>query len=194
MNEKLKNLSVAVRLIIVGIIIFSIAYPLSVGLVGQIWSDSRQGSLVEYENEIVGSKLIGQDFDDSRYFHGRPSSIDYDARKSGSKNLGPQNPELTERVREILEEISENSENLEVPSDLVTESGSALDPHITVNSAMLQIPRVSKNTGVSESKLKDLIEKHTEDPLLGMFGLKRVNVLLLNIDVKRLMDGDNVGE
>lgn len=193
MNVELKDFSIALRFVIVGIIIFAIAYPLMVGIAGQIWRDSAKGTPVQYNGETIGSKLIGQDFEDPRYFHGRPSSIDYDASKSGSRNLGPTNPELTERVERILNKISENYENLRVPSDLLTESGSALDPHITVSSAMLQVPHVSQNTGISENMLEYLIRKHTEEPLLGIFGMKRVNVLLLNIEVMELMEEDNFG-
>lgn len=196
MNKNLENLSVAVRLVVVGILIFSIAYPLMVGIFGQVWSNSARGSLIRYENEIVGSDLIGQDFDDPRFFHGRPSSIDYNAMKSGSRNLGPNNPVLAERVRKTLEKISENRriDNLIVPSILVTESGSALDPHITVISAMFQVLRVSQNTGISKERLRFLIKKRAEEPLLGIYGLRRVNVLQLNIEVKKLLEENTYGE
>lgn len=188
MKLELKDLSVAARLVIVGIVIFSIAYPLLVALGGQIWRGNAQGSLVEYKGEIVGSKLIGQDFEDPRFFHGRPSSIDYNAMKSGSSNLGPNNPELTDRVEKILSRLSENEDNLKVPSDLVTESGSALDPHISENSAMLQVPRIAEHTPLSENTLRDIVEKHTKEPLLGIYGRKRVNVLLLNIEIMSLIE------
>lgn len=189
MKEKLENLSVAIRLVLVGLVIFSIMYPVSLGLLGKIWDDSAGGSLIYYENEVVGSKLIGQDFDDPRYFHGRPSSIDYDAMKSGSKNLSPQNPELSNRVRVDLEKLSKYLENGKVPAVLITESGSALDPHITTQSAIFQIPRISQNTGIPEKKLKSLIEEYAEGPFLGIYGLERVNVLRLNIELKKLMEG-----
>lgn len=187
MNEKLKNLTTAVRLLIVGILIFSIAYPTIVGIAGQIWSNSAKGSMIQPENEIVGSKLIGQDFDNPKFFHCRPSSIDYNAMKSGSKNLSPRNPELVQRVELFLENISVSSENMRVPSVLVTESGSALDPHITVEAAMFQIPRISRNTGISEDELESLVKEYTKEPLLGVYGLRRVNVLQLNIELKKLI-------
>ncbi|MBS3815046.1 MAG: potassium-transporting ATPase subunit KdpC [Hadesarchaea archaeon] len=190
MKGKIKNLSVSLRILIIGIVIFSIAYSGIIGVIGQtLWENQADGSLIKSEGEVIGSKLIGQNFDESKYFYGRPSSIDYNAMKSGSQNLGPNNPELTERVQKTLEKISENwnSDN-KVPSALVTESGSALDPHITFNSAVFQIPRVSKNTGISKEKLRSLVENHSEEKLLGLFGMKRVNVLKLNLKVKRLME------
>lgn len=262
MKLELEDLSVAVRLVIVGIVMFSIAYPLTVFLGGQLWRGNAQGSLVKYKGEDVGSKLIGQDFDDPRFFHSRPSSIDYNAMESGSSNLAPQiwvlfsiepddieddlnkgiipekleskfenvgrplpegaevviekenvwvirdekelykiqkgggkldvypKSELKRRVENILQKISRNRENknLSVPSDLVTESGSALDPHITENSAMLQAPRIAKNTDIPENELRDLVKRHTKGPLLGIYGRKRVNVLLLNIEIMRRME------
>lgn len=186
MKLELKDLSVALRLVIVGIVIFSIAYPLLVALGGQIWRGNAQGSLIEDDGEIVGSKLIGQDFDDPKFFHGRPSSIDYNAMKSSSSNLGPNNPELTDRVEKILSKLSENEKNLKIPSDIVTESGSSLDPHITYRSAILQIPRVAKNTGISEDNLRSIVNEQTKGPFLGIYGMKRVNVLLLNIEIMSL--------
>lgn len=180
----------AVRLVLVGIIIFSIIYPLMVGVIGQIWRESAQGSLIRNENGLIGSELIGQDFDSPKFFHGRPSSIDYNAMKSGSRNLSPQNPEITRRVKDILEMFPENYDNENVPATLVTESGSALDPHITVSSAMFQVPRVSRHTGISKGELRSLVEKQTKKPLARIYGLRRVNVLELNLEVKKLLEGD----
>ena len=195
MNTKLDDLSTASRLVLVGIVLFSIIYPLLVGIGGQVWSNSAKGSPVRYENEVIGSELIGQDFENSMLFYGRPSSIDYDAMKSGSQNLGPHNPVLSERVSDGLREISENrgGDNLTVPSVLVTESGSALDPHITYSSAIFQVPRVSKNTGISENRLKTLVEKYSTGPLIGLYGLKRVNVLKLNIGLLELLEEKDLG-
>ncbi len=193
MNEKLENLSTAVRLIIVGIIIFSIIYPITVGVFGQIWRNSAKGSLIQYDNETIGSELIGQNFENSVFFHSRPSSINYDALlMSGSKNLSPQNPALENRVENILE--SSQVENEKIPSTFVTESGSALDPHITVRAAMVQVPRVSNNSGLSEDNLKSLVENKAKEPLFGIYGLRRVNVLKLNREVKRLLEGKNHGK
>lgn len=192
MKKKLKNLSVSLRLLLVGVAIFSIAYTLSIGLIGQtLWEDSAEGSLIKHNGEIIGSELIGQEFDEPEFFHGRPSSINYNAMNSGSQNLGPQNPELENRTENSLKNLLKNyNSEIEVPASLITESGSALDPHITVRSAVFQIPRVSANTGITEEKLRSLVEEHSEDKLLGLYGLKRINVLKLNLEVKKLMEGE----
>lgn len=190
MKEKLKDLSISVRLLLVGVAIFSIAYTLSIGLVGQaLWEDSAEGSLIKQNGEVVGSELIGQEFDGPKFFHGRPSYVRYDAMKSGSQNLGPLNTKLENRVEILLEDILKSYDTeIEVPATLVTESGSALDPHITVQSALFQIPRISRNTGVSEEKLRSLVEKYSEGKLLGIYGLKRINVLKINLELDRLME------
>ncbi len=195
MKEKIEDMSVALRLILVGVLIFSIIYPIAVFAGGQIWRNSAKGSPINYKNEIMGSELIGQDFDDPRLFHGRPSSINYNAMKSGGRNLAPNNPILENRVRKILKNIVQNreSENLNVPSVLVTESGSALDSHITYRAAIFQIPRISDETGISEDRLKALVEKHTKSQLLGIYGLKRVNVVKLNIALLKMWEGENLG-
>lgn len=192
MTEKLENLSTAIRLVIVGIIIFSIIYPLTIGVFGQIWSNSAKGSLMQYDNETIGSELIGQNFENSVFFHSRPSSINYESLMSGSKNLSPQNPALENRVENILE--SSQIENEKIPSTLVTESGSALDPHITVRAAMVQVPRISSNSGISEAYLRSLVEDKAKEPLFGIYGLRRVNVLKLNKEIKGVLEGDNLGE
>lgn len=192
MKEGIRDLSTAIRLLLVSILVFSIAYPLLVGIGGLLWEGPSGGSPVRFRGEIVGSKLIGQDFDDNRFFHGRPSSIDYDAMRSGSRNLGPNNPELEDRVEENLLRISNfyENENLRVPSDLVTESGSALDPHISYRSAIFQVPRVSEYTDIPENELEEMVRSCAEDKLLGLFGTKRVNVLELNIEVSKQPEVD----
>ncbi|KXB06087.1 hypothetical protein AKJ52_02575 [candidate division MSBL1 archaeon SCGC-AAA382C18] len=195
MKEKLKNLSISVRLLIIAIVIFTIAYSGIIGIIGQtLWNSEAEGSLIKENGQVVGSQLIGQEFNDAKFFHSRPSSIDYNAMKSGSQNLSPRNPILTQRVENILQKISKNrkAENLKVPSTLVTESGSALDPHITVRSALIQIPRISKNTGIPENELDSLVVKYSKDKILGIFGMKRVNVLKLNIELDNRLEGKNI--
>ncbi len=191
MKGKLKDLSTSLRLLVIGFVIFSLAYSGIIGLIGQaIWDSEAEGSLIKHDGKVVGSELIGQDFEDNSLFHGRVSSIDYDATRSGSQNLGPvENSGLENRVREDLIEYSNKYENKsEIPADLITESGSALDPHITVKSALFQVPRVARNTPLSEEELKSLVREHSEDKLLGLYGLKRINVLRLNLELKTLME------
>jgi len=180
-----RALAVSVRLIVIAILVFSVLYPLLLGGMGQLWADHARGSLVEYGGEVVGSRLIGQQFSSSYYFHGRPSAINYDATQSGSANLSPYNPELRLRVEETLRTMQEHNQlqNKAIPVDLITESGSALDPNISVEAAELQIPRVAEATGITHERLRELIDKHTKSPLLGVFGLRRVNVLELNLSI-----------
>lgn len=180
-------INISLRLIGVSLLIFSIIYPLLTGGIGQIWQQAARGSLVEIEGEAAGSRVIGQQFDSPYFFHGRPSSIAYDASRSGSANLGPVNPELRERVSESLQEIAQwnKIEGKIIPADLVTESGSALDPHISLDSALLQIPRVAEAAGASEEEIREIVMEKIEPLLLGLYGQKRVNVLELNIAIRK---------
>ncbi|MFP4005544.1 MAG: K(+)-transporting ATPase subunit C [Candidatus Hadarchaeia archaeon] len=193
MKNKLKDLSVSIRLLLLALVVFSLAYSGIIGMIGQaIWSGEAEGSLVREDGKVVGSELIGQEFNGPEYFHSRPSSIGYDALRSGSQNLGPvENSGLESRVEDDLENISNYyGFPITVPSDFVTESGSALDPHITVRSAMFQIPRVSSESNIPEEKLESLVEKYSEDKLLGIYGTKRVNVLNLNLEIYKMMEED----
>jgi len=165
-------------LIIVGLIIFSVIYPLVLLGVGQLLPFSARGSVVKIDGQPVGSVLIGQKFSAPYFFHARPSSVDYDASNSGSSNLGPENKLLAKRVSEQLKELSSTGISVpEVSADMVTESASGLDPHISPESAYLQVPRVSAGSGISTEKLEDMIKNGTRGRLLGVFGGKRINVL-----------------
>jgi K+-transporting ATPase ATPase C chain len=185
-----ENIIASIKLLVVSIIIASVFYPLLVGGVAQIWSDKAEGSLISYNGEVVGSKLIGQNFNSDRYFKSRPSSINYDSSRSSSANLAPNNPLLKKRVTEQMLEINEKYrlQNIAVPSDFITESGSALDPHISPESAYLQVKYISQQTGVSSEKLKNLIDKNTKQRLFGVFGQETVNVLKLNLDLKEVLE------
>ncbi|MFO7814570.1 MAG: potassium-transporting ATPase subunit KdpC [Halanaerobiales bacterium] len=189
MNFK-NEIMVSLKLILVGIVIFSVIYPLLLGGIGQIWGDKAQGSLVKYDNNTVGSSLIGQNFEDPKYFRGRVSSINYDGNYSSSANLAPNNPLLTERLQEDLGNIKDRYqiENNAVPADIVTESGSGLDPHISPQAAYMQVSAVASHNNLDEKVLNNLIEEHTEEKLWGMFGQERVNVLKLNLSLKEVVD------
>lgn len=189
MNIK-KNIMVSLKLILVGIFVFSVIYPLLLGGLGQIWGNKAKGSLVKYDNEIVGSSLIGQYFEEPKYFIGRVSSIKYDANRSSSANLAPSNSLLTERLKKDLVKLNNryNIDNDIVPADIVTESGSGLDPHISPEAAYMQVSTVANQNNLEEEVVNNLIEKHTEEKLLGMFGKERVNVLKLNISLKEVVD------
>lgn len=181
-----KMLSVSVRLLVVGIFLFALIYPLLVGGIGQIWGNKLQGSPVEYRGRTVGSRLIGQEFSEPQHFHSRPSSIDYQATDSGSANLGPDNSELSERVENSLQQISKNGSAAEmIPADLVTESGSALDPHISPEAAYVQIPRIADEVGIEVGELERIVEEEVEPRFLGLYGGERVNVLELNLRLEK---------
>jgi len=185
-----KNIITAVKLIVLSLLVFSIVYPLLLGGVGQLFGNKAEGSLIYQNGEAVGSQLIGQNFDSDSYFISRPSSINYDAATSGSANLAASNPKLQQRIAADLKKITAKYDpgNKAVPADLITESGSALDPHISPEAAYFQVGYLSQNTGLAESKLNSLISEHTEGPLLGLFGESRVNVLVLNLALKEVLD------
>ena len=200
MNGKIKDLSISLRLLIVGVVIFCILYSGVIGIVGEaLWNSQAEGSLLRQNGEVVGSELIGQEFAEPEYFHGRPSSIDYNAMKSGSQNLAPvENSGLENRVRLLLENMSDNYEQgSEIPAVLVTESGSALDPHITVQAAVFQVPRVARHVseetsmteGEAQEALYSKVEELEKGKALGVYGLKRINVLKLNLEVENMMGG-----
>lgn len=177
---------VALRAGVLFTILCGVIYPLvSTGLAQMLFPHQADGSLLrDRQGNVIGSELIGQSFTDPGYFHGRVSSIAYNAAASGSNNYAPSNPELAARVQASLDEWRIN--NPEVPIDrlpiaLVTNSGSGLDPHITPQSALVQIPRISKHTGLSPADLEQLVNRHTEARDLGLFGDRRVNVLKLNL-------------
>jgi len=173
-----------------------LAYPLGItALAGLIFPRQAQGSIVEKDGQPIGSALIGQAFADERYFHGRPSATTtadpndpaktvpapYNAANSGGSNLGPTNKALIERVQGDLETLKKDQPSAAVPIDLVTTSGSGLDPHISPEAALFQVPRVAKARGMSEDVLRQLVSRHVEDRQLGFLGEPHVNVLALNI-------------
>jgi len=163
---------------------------LLVTLVAQItMPDKANGSLLYVDGKVVGSELIGQSFTSPGYFHGRPSAVDYDSAESGGSNYGPTSAKLMEQVSQRIEQVRrENglSSDAPVPADLVLASGSGLDPHISVEGAMLQVPRVATARGLPESEVKMLVEQHIETLQLGFLGQERVNVLKLNLALDEL--------
>jgi K+-transporting ATPase ATPase C chain len=168
-----------------------IAYPLLMtGLSQVIMPAKADGSLIKNESgEIIGSELIGQSFKDPGYFHGRISSINYDAAGSGTPNYSPSNEEMVERTKnDIAEFLKENPtiDKEDIPSDLMTNSGSGLDPNVSPQGAIVQVPRIAKERGLSEKSLYNLVDKFTEGRSLGLFGEPRINVLKLNIALDEL--------
>jgi K+-transporting ATPase ATPase C chain len=182
----LKNLKISILMTIVTTILLGLIYPTVVtGLAQLIFPAQANGELITVNGKIVGSRLIGQPFSSPGYFRSRPSAAGngYDAGNSGGSNLGPTNKILVDRVTGDVQKMQGENPNLPVPMDLVTTSGSGLDPHISPEAAAFQAPRVARERSMSESDVNTLIAKHTEARQLGFLGEPRVNVLELNLDL-----------
>ena len=181
---------IAVRASLVFILLCGIIYPLvSTGAAQLLFPHAANGSLIkDSEGNVLGSELIGQSFTDLKYFHGRISSIEYNAAGSGSNNYAPSNPALLERMQASIEAWKQDNPDVpvsEVPMALLTNSGSGLDPHVTPQAAEVQIPRISKLTGLPSSELEEMVKANTEGRDLGLLGEPRVNVLQLNLQLEQ---------
>jgi K+-transporting ATPase ATPase C chain len=178
-----KNLITAVLMTIVTTILLGLIYPLLVTALAHIWPDKANGQLVTKNGVVVGSRIIGQPFTGAAYFHPRPSAAGngYDATNSGGSNYGPTNQKLIDRVKGDVAALQAENPGKPVPVDLVTASGSGLDPHISPAGADFQLPRVAKARGINESELAKLVAEHTEGRQFGFLGEPRVNVLELNM-------------
>lgn len=183
----MRTIFISLRMLLVLTILTGIVYPLVVTVIGQsIFSYQANGSILEVNGRKIGSELIGQQFSDPKYFWSRPSATSpgaYNAASSGGSNLGPSNPALVTAIKDRIEVIKNTGvkNKDKIPVDIVTTSGSGLDPHITPASAFLQIPRIAGVRGIEERKILMLLEKFVEGRTVGVLGEKRVNVLLLNI-------------
>ena len=181
-----QHLNVAIRFTVVTTLLFGLAYPLLVtGLSQLAFPKQANGSLIEQNGQVVGSRLIGQNFAGDKYFHSRPSSAGngYDASSSSASNLGPTNKLLVDRVSQDVAKLQQENPGVAVPADLVTSSGSGLDPDISPAAAEFQLARVARARGMSVEALRAIVAKHTSARQLGVLGEARVNVLELNLEL-----------
>lgn len=177
-------------------VITGLAYPLAItGIAGVIFPNQAQGSLIEKDDTVIGSALIGQEWKEDKYFHGRPSatlapdpadssktvSAPYNAANSGGSNLGPTSKAMADRLKEDVEKLKAENPNVAVPVDLVTTSASGLDPDISPEGALFQVPRVAKARNLPEDRVRQLVSENTRGRLGGVLGEPRVNVLRLNL-------------
>ena len=178
-----KNLITAILMTIVTTVLLGLIYPLVVTGLAQVWPDKANGQLIPRNGVIVGSRIIAQPFTGAAYFHPRPSAAGngYDPMNSGGSNYGPTNQKLIDRVKGDVAVLQAENPGKPVPVDLVTASGSGLDPHITPAGAEFQVPRVARTRGISEADLLKLVQEHTEARQFGFLGEPRVNVLELNL-------------
>lgn len=181
-----RNLHISILFTLLTTVIFGLLYPLGItGLAEVLFHDRANGQLIQTNGKSVGSRIIGQYFTGPSYFHSRPSNAGtgYDATPSSGSNLAPTNKTLIERIKGDVEKAHAENPSTPIPVDLVTASGSGLDPEISPAAAEFQVPRVAKERGISEGEVRSLVQKCTRDRQFGVLGEPGVNVLELNLEL-----------
>ena len=192
----LREIRPAILILLLLTAITGLAYPLAMtAIAGVIFPQQAQGSLIEKDGKVIGSALIGQEFKDDKYFHGRPSATlapdpadssktvpaPYNAANSGGSNLGPTSKALNDRVKQDVEKLKTENPSAAIPVDLVTTSGSGLDPDISPDAALFQVPRGAKARSLPEARVRQLVTEHVQGRMAGLLGEISVNILALNL-------------
>ncbi|MDB5278855.1 MAG: K(+)-transporting ATPase subunit [Ferruginibacter sp.] len=179
----------ALKLTFISIIVLAGIYTIAIWVVAQVGPNHGIGETVSVNNKVVGYKLEGQNFTADNYFNSRPSAAGYNAAGSSGSNKGPSNPEYLKQVQDRVDTFLVHNPSIKkeaIPAELVTASGSGLDPDLSAEAAMVQVARISKARNISEDKLNTLVVQQTQKPLLGLFGTEKINILQLNIALDKL--------
>jgi potassium-transporting ATPase KdpC subunit len=184
-----KNLLISLKLTLVMIVLLAVLYPLLIAGIGKATPGGGKGETVSVNGKVVGYEKIGQKFTEDKYFWGRPSAVDYNAAGSAGSNKGPSNPDYLQVVKDRIDSFLVHNPGIkkeEIPAEMVTASGSGLDPDISPAGAYIQVKRIAAVRNLPEEKVKALVEQHIQKPLAGMLGPSKVNVLKLNIALDNL--------
>ncbi len=179
----------SLKLTFICILIFSVGYPILLWSIGRLFPENAEGKPIYKDGTVIGFENIGQKFVMNKYFISRPSAVNYNASSSGVSNYGYTNPELIKLLKERIDTFLSKNPDVSrnrIPPDLITSSGSGLDPHISYEAAIVQISRISKARNIESSLVKEIVEKFSEKPFIGIFSKPKVNVLKLNIALDNL--------
>ncbi len=185
----MKNIFSAIILTVLCLIFFSILYPLAITGIAKFATNKGKGETIEVDGKIVGFQKVGQSFTNETYFWGRPSAVNYNAAGSGGSNKGPSNPDYLKDVQIRIDTFMSKHpylKSVDIPVEMVTASGSGLDPHISPKAAFIQVKRIARARNITEGKVTALVENNIKTPLLGLWGTSTVNVLELNIALDKL--------
>jgi K+-transporting ATPase ATPase C chain len=188
-NEMKKNILISLKLTLVMIVLCAVLYPLLIAGIGKATPGGGKGETVSVNGKVVGYEKIGQKFTNDKYFWGRPSAVDYNAAGSAGSNKGPSNPDYLQTVKDRIDSFLVHNPGVkkeEIPAEMVTASGSGLDPDISPAGAYIQVKRIAAVRNLPEEKIKALVEEHIQKPLAGILGPSKVNVLKLNIALDNL--------
>ena len=180
----MKNFLISIKLTLVLIVLCALVFPVLIAMISKLAPGGGKGETVVAHGRVVGYAKVGQKFTADKYFWGRPSAVDYNAAGSAGSNKGPSNPDYLKTVQDRIDSFLVHNPGVkkeEIPAEMVTASGSGLDPDISPASALIQVKRIAAVRGIPADKVKALVDEHTEGPLFGMLGPSKINVLKLNV-------------